>query len=149
MGVEDESQVREGVFDFLTLVKADATDDLVVGAGPAERVLERARLRVGPIEDGDRVVRVIVQRIPRRARDEFRFVQIVAGAVVQHGSAALPIRVEALLLRVTILRNDGRRRVEDHLGRPVIALEADDSRLGKVVLEIEDVPQVCSSPLVD
>ena len=65
--VEDQPQVGERVLDFLALVEPDAADDLVGDAGPPQRVFDRARLGVGAVEDGDRVLDVVVQRRPRRA----------------------------------------------------------------------------------
>ena len=40
-------------------------------------------------------------------------------------------------------------RVENDLRRAVILLEPHDGGVGKVVLEVEDVPQVGAAPLVD
>jgi hypothetical protein len=57
--------------------------------------------------------------------------------------------VQRLVLAVPVLPDDRRRRIENDLGGAVIALEFDDHGLGIVVLEIEDVPEVGSAPLVD
>jgi hypothetical protein len=83
------------------------------------------------------------------ARDVFRLVEVVAGAVVQDRRAAGLLRVQALLLAVLVLGDHRRGRVENDLRGPVVALEAHHHGLGKVVLEIEDVAQVGAAPLVD
>ena len=126
MRVQHELQVRKRVLDFLALVEPDAADDLVVGAGSPQRVFERARLGVGAIQDRDRVLDVVVQRVARRPGDELRLVEVVAGAVVQDPRAAGPVGVKPLLLAIAVLRDDRRRGVEDDLRRSVVPLEADD-----------------------
>ena len=60
--VDDQLQVGERVLDFLALVEADAADDLVGDALAHQRVFNRARLRVGPVEHGHHA-----RRRPRRA----------------------------------------------------------------------------------
>ena len=61
-GLSTSLQIRERVLDLLALVEPDAADDLVGDAGAPQRVFERARLRVGAIEDRDGVLRILVQR---------------------------------------------------------------------------------------
>ena len=122
--IEHQPQVGERVLDFLALVEPDAADDLVGDAGAAQRVFDRARLRVGAIQDRDRVLDVVVQR--RRgdgARDELGLVEVVAGPVVEHPRAARALGVEPLLLAVAVLGDDRRGGVEDHLRRAVVPLE--------------------------
>ena len=53
--VDDQPQVGERVLDFLALVEPHAADDLVGDALAHQRVFNRARLRVGPIQHRDRV----------------------------------------------------------------------------------------------
>ena len=90
-GFSTQLEVREGVLDFLALVEPDAADDLVGGAGAPQRVFERSRLRVGAIQDRDRVLDVVVERVRARARDELGLVEVVAGAVVA-GPSRRPCR---------------------------------------------------------
>ena len=94
-------------------------------------------------------VDVVVKRRPRRARDEFGLVQVVPRAVVQDLRAARALRVEPLVLAVAILRDDGRRRIEDDLRGAVVPLEAHDMRFRKIVLEVENVAEVGAAPFVD
>ena len=149
MRIEHELQVRERILDLLPLVEPDAADDLVGDAGAPQRVFQRARLRVGAIQHRDRVLDVVVQRRARRPRDELGFVEIVAGAVIQNLRAAFALGIEPLVLAIAVLRDDGRRRVENDLCRSVVAFEPDDARLGEIVLEVEDVAQVGAAPFVD
>ena len=61
-GLMIELEVRERVLDLLALVEADAADDLVGDALAHQRVFNRARLRVGAIEHGDRGLDVLGAR---------------------------------------------------------------------------------------
>ena len=147
--VDDELQVGERVLDFLALVEPHAADDLVGEPLAHQRVLDRSRLRVGPIEHRDRGVHVVGQAGAGGARDEVGLLELVAAAEVDDARAAFALGPEVLVLAVAVLADDGRGRVEDDLRRSVVAFELDDGRLGKVLLEVEDVPQVGAAPLVD
>ena len=105
MRIEHEPQVCEGILDLLPFVEPDAADDLVRDAGAPQRVFKRPRLRVGAIEHRHRVLDVIMQRGARGPRDEFRLVEVVAGAVIQNLRATLPLGVETLVLSIAILRD--------------------------------------------
>ena len=85
----------------------------------------------------------------RRARDEVGLLELVAAAEVDDARAALAVGPEMLVLAVAVLADDGRGGVENDLRRAVVALELDDRRFGKVLLEVEDVAQVGAAPLVD
>ena len=63
--------------------------------------------------------------------------------------AALAVGPQPLVLAIAVLADDGAGGVEDDLRRAVVLLEADRCRFGKVVLEVENVAQVCAAPLVD
>ena len=147
--VDDEPHVGERVLDFLALVEPHAADDLVGEPFAHQRVFDRARLRVGAVEHGDRRVDVVGQARAGRARDEVGLLELVAAAEVDDPRAALAVGPEVLVLAVAVLADDGRRGVEDDLRRAVVAFELDDRRFGKVLLEVEDVPQVGAAPLVD
>ena len=149
MRVDDEPHVGERVLDFLALVEPDAADDLVGDALAHQRVFDRSRLRVGPVQHGDRGVDVVGQRGASGSRDEVGLLELVAAAEVGDARAALAVGPEVLVLAVAVLADDGRRGVEDDLRRAVVALELDDRRFGEVVLEVEDVAEVGAAPLVD
>ena len=60
--VDDEAHVGERVLDFLALVEPDAADDLVREAFAHQRVFNRPRLRVGPVQHRDRRLDIVGQR---------------------------------------------------------------------------------------
>ncbi len=74
---------------------------------------------------------------------------MVPRPVVQHAGAARAFGVEPFLFAVAILSDDGRRGVENYLRRPIVAFERDCPSLRKIVFEIQDVAEVCATPLVD
>ena len=149
MRIQHQLQIGERVLDFLPLVEADATDDLVGNAGATQRIFQCSRLGVGSIQDRDQVLDVVVKRGSRRPRDEFRLVEIISRAVVADLRPALPLGIEALILAVAVLRDHRRRRIEDDLRGAVVPFELDDAGFGEVVFEVEDVAQVGAAPFVD
>ncbi len=149
MRIDDQLEIGERVLDFLAFVEPDAADDLVRHRLAHQRILNRPRLRVGAIENRKHPFNVLRSCLLHGAGDEVRLFELVTAAEVDDLSSALAVRPEALVLPVAILLDDRGRRVEDHLRRPVVLFEAHDARLGKVVLEVEDVPEVRSAPLVD
>ena len=58
-----EGALRRSILDLAPLVEAHAAHDDVGNARAPERVLEHARLRVGPVEDGE-----VARRQRRRQR---------------------------------------------------------------------------------
>ena len=58
-------------------------------------------------------------------------------------------REQVLRLAVEIVRDDGIRRVEDVLGRPVVLLEQDHLRVREIALELGDVADVGPTERID
>ena len=55
------------------------------------------------------------------------------------GSPPAVLGPKTLFDLVGVARDHGVRRVENHLGRTIVLLQLDHSRVGIVLLEIEDV----------
>ena len=91
-GIGDELEVAHEIANLAPVVEAHRADEAVRERALAQRLLERAALRVGAIEDGE-----VAQRERRRLRapreqlldDEVRFVALVEAA---HGRDALAAR---------------------------------------------------------
>ena len=147
--IDDQTQIRQRVLDFLPLVEPDAADDAVGDAVAHERIFNRARLRVGAIQDGDHPVAIGALGLADGPRDVVRFFDLVRGADVADELAAALVGPETLVAAVPIAPDHGRRGVENDLRRPVVLLELDDLDVGKVLLEVEDVSEVGAAPLVD
>ena len=147
--VQDQPEIGECVLDLFSFVEPDTTDDSVSSAGSSKRVFERARLRIGAIQDGDGVLGVLVKGRPRGPCHELGFVQVVAGAIVEDLRPTLTVCVEPFLLAVAIVRDDGGGRVEDDLRRAIVPLQPHGCDLWKVVFEVQNVPEIGPAPLVD
>ncbi len=94
-------------------------------------------------------VDVLGSRLLQRADDEVGLFELVVAAERDDARAAGAVGPEPLVLAVAVLADHRRRGVENDLRRAIVLLEADDLRLGKVVLEVEDVAEVGAAPLVD
>src|SRR5467141_2079755 len=107
--IDGQPQPGEGVPDLLALVEAHAADDHVRDARAAQRVFEHARLRVGPIEDGDAVpADRIGARLEDRLRDEVRLLVLVPAAIDGGRLALGVLRPQGLLFALLV--------VCDHVG---------------------------------
>ena len=149
MRIDDQLQVGERVLDFLAFVEADAADDLVRDRLAHQRVFDRARLVIGPIEDGHQRADVFLAVRLDRPRDEVSLFELVVAAEADDLRTALAVGPQLLVLAVPVLADHRRRGVEDHLRRAIVLLEADDLRFRKIALEVEDVLEVGAAPLVD
>ena len=148
--VHQQAEVGECVLDLLALVEPDAADDLVAEAFPDERVLERARLRVGAIEHADQFRLVLCgKRLSQPLRDEVGLLELVAASEVSDRRTASAIGPEPLLFAIAVLADERRRSVQDHLRRSVVLFQPNDGGLAEVLLEVHDVAQVGAAPFVD
>ena len=83
------------------------------------------------------------------AGDPLGLLLLVVGLEALDLEPARDLGPQLLVLARGVARDDRVGRVEDELGRAVVALELDDRRLGPVALEVEDVAQVGAAPRVD
>ena len=146
--VDDEPQVRERVLDLLALVEPHAADDAVGHAFAQQRVFNRARLGVRPVEHGRRRARAVRPRLADRARDEVRFLDLIARPNVENAGAAAALGPAAVCPCGSdcawIMADAASRMI---CGRAVVLFEADDVGLREVALEVEDVVQVGAAPV--
>jgi hypothetical protein len=147
--VGDQLQVGERVLDLLALVEADTADDAIGQAFAGERVFDRPRLGVDAVEDGGRGVVVLADGGANGADDEVRLFELVTGAAIDDLLAAGAIGPEPLVLALAVLPDHRRRRIENHLRRAIVALEAHHLCVGEVALEVEDVVEIGAAPFVD
>ena len=62
---------------------------------------------------------------------------------------AVTIRPEFLPLASDVVANHRVSRIQNHLRRTIVLFEADDIRIGKILLEIQDIPQVRAAPPIN
>src|SRR5262249_36333203 len=120
VGVDDEAHVSERVLDLPAFIKANAADDLVRDPLTHERVFNRSRLRVGPIQDGGHGIGIFRERVPRDLGDVVGFLELIAASKVDDSVPSLAIRPEMLVLSVPVPTDHGRGRVENDLGGSVV-----------------------------
>ena len=151
VGVRQGAQVGDRVADLAALVEAGAADHAVGQAHPDEDLLDRPRLRVGPVEDRDvrGLETLLVGQAVDLVRDERRLVVLVVGDVRHDRAARAGIGPEPLLAPAGVARDDGVRRREDRLGRPVVLLEHDRRGVRVVALELLDVADGGAAERVD
>src|SRR4029077_9150996 len=98
----EQLQIAEGILDLLALVEADAPDDAIGQARAHQRVFDDARLRVHPIKDGHRAVRLAADAGVGGPRDEVRFFQVVRSAKIPDALATLALGPQPLFLAVAV-----------------------------------------------
>ena len=150
MRVLQERQVRERVLDLGAVVEAHAADDLVAQLALAQHVLDRPRLRVGAVEDGDLAERhPLVGQPLDLPHDEPRLGTLVVELADLDRIALAEVGPQVFAEPAAVVADDGVGGIENRLRRAVVLLEPDDLRVFEVVLELEDVSDVGASEAVD
>ena len=149
-GLVDAAQIGEGVADFGALVEARAADDPIGHAERDEPLFDLAHLGGDAHQDGDLGERMLlgVQRLDLLA-DEARLLLGIPGAGDRDLFAGLVLGAQRLAEAALVLGDQAGGGREDVAGRAVVALEPDDRRAGKIVLEAQDVVDLGAAPAID
>ena len=119
----------------------------------AQRFFKQARLRVGAVEHGRARAGALLAALLHVPGDvvggEQRFIFAVGSLVVSDPGAALPRRPQPLALALHVVGHYRRGCLQNVFRRAVVLLQADDLRLGKVLLELEDVADIGAAPGID
>ena len=139
--VRHSAQVGERVPDLPPLVEPDAADDLVGQPDPDEHLFQDPGLRVGAVEHRHvaRLGQGFVAEPVDLLRDELGLIVLVVGDVADDLRAIAAVGPQPLRLAVGVAGDDGVRRGQDGLRRPVVLLEQDHPGVGVVGLELQDV----------
>ena len=146
----DDFQVRNHVLDLGAFVKREASDHVILQPVAAHGFFIEPRLRIGSVEDGGACVLALVNCFAQIFRNvvgcEESFVFAVRGFVVADFGAALARGPQVLAFALEIVRNHGRRRLQDVLRRTVVLLQANDLGFGKILLKLQNVADVRATP---
>ena len=147
ISVHQDPEVSHHVLDFLPLVEAHRSDDLMGDPLPQEDLLEQPRLVVGPVEHGD-LFEPPASRGHRtnEAQDLLGFRAVVLGDRQLERLARRVVGPEGLADPRSVVGDDRIRCGEDCPRGAVVLLELDDGRVGVVGLEVKNVADVRSSP---
>ena len=123
---------------------------MVGQALPDEPLLQRPRLRVGAVDDGDVTPRdALAAQFADEVADLSGFVLFVEGLDDFRRLAVVALGPKHLFRAVGNLGNYGVGRSQDVSGRPVVAFQVDDPGGGELALEIKDVADVGPAPGVN
>ena len=129
--VDRQDQVGQCVLHLLALEEADRPDQPIGYAQPAERGLERLRLKVHPIENRRLQIGLSIDQLAAQANLRF-----LIGQLVQPGSRSGPVlRPQGLAQAVAVAFHHALRDRQDLRRGPVVLFQAHDLRAREVVRE--------------
>ena len=149
--VNQDLEVSQDILDFLPFVEPDASYNHVGQAGAAQFFLQRSRLRIGSIEQGE------ISQVPAVLGARFLdltgyppglvpVVQCLDDANLLPGRV---VRPQLLPLAALVVPDDFIPRFQDQLGGPVVLFKPDNAGFGVVLFEFEDVADVRAAPGID
>ena len=134
VGVGCQSEIRQQVLDLLAFVELHRADDLVRDAIVSERFLKQTRLRVGPVQNGNVLVRNAGFEPAHAPGDPSGLGSIVGRAEQLQLLALRILGPQPLSLAVDVVRNDCARGLDDRFRRTVVLFETHDLCTGKVLI---------------
>ena len=146
----DDAQISQRVADFGALVEPRTADHAIGQAERDEAVFEFAHLERGAHQDRD-LVEVFARALQLLdlLADGAGFLFGIPGAGDGDLFAVDILGAQRLAEAAFIVRDQMRGGGEDVAGGAVVALEADDFRAGKIVLEAQDVVDLGAAPAID
>ena len=150
--LRDDAEEGQRIADFQPLVEARAADDAVVQAERDEAVLELAHLE-GRAHQDRHVVELVAAalRLLDLLADGAGFLFRVPGGVdVDLGVLGVGAVGEQRLAEAALIVGDEMRGgAEDMRGGAVVALQPDDGRARKILVEAQDVVDLGAAPAID
>ena len=77
------------------------------------------------------------------------FFEFIVSTVINNALAALTVGPQVFLSSIKVIANHTRCGVEDYLRGTIVLFQADNGRVWKILLEIKDVTEICTAPLID
>src|SRR5260370_1234631 len=127
-GMDRMEPMRQGVFPFRAIVKAETAHELVTKPAPAEHFFKCARLKIGPIFHGAGLRGVFIENALEFAGDNLSFCVGVSSLEIPQVGASSVFCAERLAKAFRIVGDDRAGGVQDLLRRAVISLQLDNAR---------------------
>ena len=149
--VVEDVQIGNDVLDFHAVVELQAADHRIGNPRRHHGFFEDARLRIRAVKHGDVAIidgkerLLLLHGIYDESCLVALVIRLIKGDLLPYGV----FRPELLRLAVLIVSDDGIGCGQDILRRAIILLKLDRLRLGKVLLEIQDVADIRAAPAVD
>src|SRR6185503_8800554 len=149
--IRDQLEIGHQIANLPTIVEAHRPDQPVWNGLATERVLERAALRVRPVEHREFVEAPIVARLPRLyfLEYEVRLVPLVERRDEGHRFAGIARRPQCLPFAPDVLGNGGICYAQNVRRRAIVLFKPDQPGRSELLLEVEDIPDVRAAPPVD
>ena len=148
--VNKEAKDCHDVFDFLTVVEADAADDFIGDMHVKKSFFKSIGLGIGAVKDGEvGKIGVVFLKIEDFHGDVGGFGGFILEVFDVDGLASFGVGEEGFVGASFVFVNDFLRGGEDILGGAVVLFEFDDFGAREILFEVEDVGEVGAAPGVD
>ena len=145
-----QSQVGDGVADFLAVVEPQAPVDSIRNTLTDQGFFQHPRLGVGTVENGRLAAQVtLVDPATNGVGDVVGFVLLVEGRIQTDGLAIRAVGPEFLAQPALVVGNHRVGGFQDQLRGAVILFQSHHPGVGKVPLVLLDVFDFRASPAVD
>src|ERR1700674_1297874 len=112
-----QPHVRQGVFYFRPVVKAEATNKFVAQSAPPEHLFECPRLEICTVLDRAGLVRIVVEYALELTRDILRFGPSVTSLEILEVRAFVLFRRQYFSQPLRFISDDRPRRIKNLLRR--------------------------------
>ncbi len=144
-----QAHIRQGVFHFRAIVKAETAHELVTKPAPAEHFFKCARLKIGPIFHGAGLRGVFIENALEFAGDKLSFCVGVSSLEIPQVGASSVFCAERLAKAFRIVGDDRAGGVQDLLRRAVISLQLDNARRSVVARKTHQDGHVRAAPTIN
>ena len=144
-----QPHVGENVFDFGALIEAEAAEQAVTGAPGTKDIFERPRLRVGAIHHSAMRGAILSLDLAHALADILRLGTRIAGFVENEIGTLAPRRRKFFSDAPDVFRYQGPGGIQNLLARTVILFDAENLRVGEILGEAQNIPDVGAAPTID
>ena len=130
--IDDDTEVRENVFDFFSFIEFDAADDDVRNSVPPQSIFKRPRLRVGAVQHRE-IFQIQFQFAALLLNMENNFHPFVFVVLCLDHRNQFPLRVrrpQRLMDLIPVVLDDGVCSGKNRLCRPIILLKPEHFTFG-------------------